>query len=154
MEIQSILDKYTPVNINSLNIEKDVLDIEKDIREYGLFILPDDKDVGFLGLISGSGSSRIAEYNRSVSVMFMAMAPALSRVLEIGKIPSCDKTPAGGFSPQMPFPQAHAVMEWQVSVPTAIGTMPAATATAEPVEDPSGLSSLFTACITCPPREL
>ena len=31
MEIQSILDKYTPVNINSLNIEKDVLDIEKDI---------------------------------------------------------------------------------------------------------------------------
>ena len=31
MEIQSILDKYSPVNINSLNIEKDVLDIEKDI---------------------------------------------------------------------------------------------------------------------------
>ena len=31
MEIQSLLDKYTPVSINSLNIEKDVLDNEKEM---------------------------------------------------------------------------------------------------------------------------
>ena len=31
MEIQSLLDKYNPVSINSLNIEKDLLDIEKEI---------------------------------------------------------------------------------------------------------------------------
>ena len=31
MEIQSILDKFTPVSLNSLNIEKDLLDTEKEI---------------------------------------------------------------------------------------------------------------------------
>ena len=31
MEIQSILDKYTPVSLNSLKIEKDLLDTEKEI---------------------------------------------------------------------------------------------------------------------------
>ena len=31
MEIQSILDRYTPVSLNSLNIEKDLLDTEKEI---------------------------------------------------------------------------------------------------------------------------
>ena len=31
MEIQSILDKYAPVSLNSLNIDKDILDTEKEI---------------------------------------------------------------------------------------------------------------------------
>ena len=31
MDIQSILNKYTKVSIDSLNLEKDLLDIEKDI---------------------------------------------------------------------------------------------------------------------------
>ena len=31
MDIQSILDKYSPVSINSLKIENNILDIEKEI---------------------------------------------------------------------------------------------------------------------------
>ena len=72
----------------------------------------------------------------------------------MGMIPSALSAPTGGFSPQIPLNIAQAVMEWEVSVPTANGTIPAATATAEPEEDPETSSSGFTAWITWPPREL
>jgi hypothetical protein len=49
------------------------------------------------------------------------------------------------LSPQIPLNFAQAITEKEVSVPTAIGTIPAATATAEPEEDPEGLRAGSTA---------
>ena len=87
----------------------------------------------------------MAEYSFSASVRFRAIAPALSSVRAMGIIPSADNVPAGGFNPQIPLNIAQAVTEWDVSVPTAIGTIPAATATADPEEEPVGESFGFTA---------
>ena len=56
----------------------------------------------------------------------------------VGMIPSCDRLPMGGFNPQIPLASAQAMMENEVSVPTAMGTIPAETATPDPEDDPDG----------------
>ena len=88
----------------------------------------------------GKGSSLIAEYNRNVVVKSLAMAPALSSVFASGIIPSDDNAPTGGFKPQIPLSSAHKIIENEVSVPTAPSTIPAATATADPLDEPEGLN--------------
>ena len=52
---------------------------------------------------------------------------------------------AVGLKPAMPQNAAGTRIEPDVSVPIAHGTTPAATATAEPDEDPPGASALFRA---------
>ena len=96
----------------------------------------------------------MAEYNLIAVEKSLARAPALSSVLAMGTIPSAGSVPAGGFRPQTPLSCAQAMIEKEVSVPTAAGTIPAATATAEPLEEPEGLNDGSAAWITLPPREL
>ncbi|MNI00131.1 hypothetical protein D3C73_529190 [compost metagenome] len=74
-----------------------------------------------------------------------AIGPAVSRVCEIGVILSCEYLPTVGRKPTQPFKALGNLIEAPVSVPIAIGTIPAATATALPEEDPPAICNGFTA---------
>ena len=58
-----------------------------------------------------------------------------------GKVPSRVRRPKVGFSPQMPQNEAGTRIEPLVSEPSVSGTMPAATAAAEPPEEPPATCS-------------
>ena len=64
-----------------------------------------------------------------------------SSVRQAGTRPALEISPRLGFSPTMLLSPAGTRPDPAVSVPSAIGTIPAATATAEPELDPPGTSS-------------
>ena len=63
-----------------------------------------------------------------------------SSVRQAGTTPAVETRPRVGFSPTMLLSAAGTRPEPAVSVPSASGTRPAATATAEPELDPPGMS--------------
>jgi hypothetical protein len=67
------------------------------------------------------------------------MGPAESQLWEIGAIPSCDTTPIVGLMEYNAALLAGHTSDPFVSVPMANGANPAATATADPVDDPDGI---------------
>ena len=60
---------------------------------------------------------------------------------QAGTMPRADTLPMVGFSPTMLPNAAGTRPDPAVSVPSAIGTIPAATATADPDDDPPGTSA-------------
>ena len=54
-------------------------------------------------------------------------------------IPSVERHPCAGLKPAMPQNEAGRMTEPAVWVPNASGTIPAATAAAEPLEEPPGV---------------
>ena len=70
--------------------------------------------------------------------MSRAKGPTVSSEGANGKTPSVGMRPWVTFSPKMPVMAAGTRIEPPVSVPSAPSTRPAATATAEPPEEPPG----------------
>ena len=68
-----------------------------------------------------------------------------SSVRQAGTTPWVETRPRLGFKPTILFKPAGTRPEPAVSVPSASGTMPLATATAEPELEPPGTSSLLNA---------
>jgi hypothetical protein len=64
-----------------------------------------------------------------------------SRLRQAGTTPVVETAPSVGFRPTMLLRPAGTRPEPAVSVPSASGTIPAATATAEPELDPPGTRS-------------
>ena len=83
-----------------------------------------------------------------------AIGPAVSCADEIGTIPDRLTRPRVGLRPTIPHALAGHTMEPSVSVPTASGAMPAATATPEPELEPDGLRSSAYGFAAWPPRVL
>ena len=75
----------------------------------------------------------------AASATVAAMGPAVSCSAEIGTMPARLMSPSVGLIPTTPQADAGDTIEPSVSVPTASGAIPAATATAEPELDPDGL---------------
>src|SRR5689334_5985863 len=72
-----------------------------------------------------------------------AKGPGVSRVGDSGITPWVLMRPMVAFNPVMPHQEAGTRTEPPVSVPMAHGAMRAATATAEPDEDPPGVRWVF-----------
>ena len=70
-----------------------------------------------------------------------------------GTTPRALSAPTGGFHPTTPCSNAHPTTENEVSVPSAAAHNPAATATADPLDDPLTSQPRSYSCTTCPPRE-
>ena len=68
-----------------------------------------------------------------------ARNPTVSKCREIGTIPSVGMRPNVGLKPTTPWRMAGSSTEPLVSVPSARGTSPQATAAADPELDPPGL---------------
>src|SRR5262245_64143463 len=66
----------------------------------------------------------------------IAIGPAVSCECEIGTMPCCGTSPTPGLIPTTPFTAAGHTIEPLVSVPTASGTIPAATAAPDPLAEP------------------
>jgi hypothetical protein len=75
---------------------------------------------------------------RSIVGTSRASGPTQSRVVRAGRTPVRLTRPNEGFSPYTPQHAAGMRMEPPVSLPSAKSTRPAATATAEPLEEPPG----------------
>src|SRR5690606_25345230 len=69
--------------------------------------------------------------------------PMVSRESHRTSMPVRGTRPKLGLKPITPLNAAGRMMEPPVCVPSAMGTMPAATAAAEPLEDPPGVWSRF-----------
>ena len=82
------------------------------------------------------------------------MGPAVSWAEETGTIPCRLTRPSVGLMPTTPQALAGHTIEPSVSVPTAIGARPAATATPEPELDPEGLRSSACGLAAWPPSVL
>src|SRR5207248_2224699 len=72
----------------------------------------------------------------------------------MGMIPPCEIRRRVGLMPTTPFADEGQVIEPSVSVPTARGAMPAATATAEPLLEPQGVRSRTCGFLVWRPRPL
>ncbi len=92
-----------------------------------------------------------ADAARSRSSTVLVMRPGVSNVGESGTIPSVDTRPVEGRKPTTPHHAAGMRMDPPVSVPTAVSTSPADTATAHPELDPPG-SRWGSSGLTGPPR--
>ena len=77
----------------------------------------------------------------SRSSTLWAIGPAVSRVVEIGAMPRPETRPTVGRKPKTPHSADGTRTEPPVSVPSAAGTRPAATATPEPPLLPPGIRS-------------
>lgn len=75
---------------------------------------------------------------RSIIATSRASGPTQSRLVRAGHTPLRSTRPNEGLSPYTPQQAAGMRMEPPVSLPRAKSTRPAATATAEPLEDPPG----------------
>ena len=73
------------------------------------------------------------------SATLRAIGAAVSRVCEIGTMPSCGQRRVEGRKLVMPHSEAGTRTEPAVSVPSAAGASRAATALAEPPLDPPGM---------------
>ena len=71
-----------------------------------------------------------------MSATVAAMKPGVSRVVEIGTMPSAGYRPIVGRSPATPVTAAGTRTEPPVSVPSPAGTAPAATSAAVPLDEP------------------
>ncbi len=76
---------------------------------------------------------------RAVSSTERAIGPGVSSVNESGSTPWVLIRPAVTLSPTIPHHAAGSLTEPPVSVPIATGASPAATATAEPLDEPPGV---------------
>src|SRR5262249_34873257 len=82
-------------------------------------------------------AARAADASSTVS----ASRETQSSVRQAGTTPAVETSPRLGFKPTMLLKPAGTRPEPAVSVPSASGTRPAATAIAEPVLDPPGISA-------------
>src|SRR5690606_20230667 len=102
-----------------------------------------------------SGSSPASTVsNNAASAIVVAIGPAVSCMWEIGMIPARLTSPTVGLIPTMPHMPDGDTIDPFVSVPTARGAYPAATATPEPELDPDGFRSSWYGFTVCPPRPL
>src|SRR6516164_4903245 len=90
---------------------------------------------------AGSGPS-IARYNSAASSTERAIGPGVSRLGLKGRIPKVLTRPIVVLRPVSPHQDAGNLTEPPVSVPTAQGAKPAATATPEPLLDPPGVRAV------------
>ena len=74
----------------------------------------------------------------------------MSKVGASGTTPRVGSTPQPGLKPTQPHSAAGMRTEPAVSVPSASGTMPAATAAAEPPEEPPVVSAGFQGFLVAP----
>ena len=81
----------------------------------------------------------ITSYIRTVSETLRAIGPAVSKVCDKGMIPSVGIWPSVVLRPVIPHQAAGPRTDPPVSVPTAQLTIPEATATADPLEEPPGV---------------
>ena len=81
--------------------------------------------------------------SNAASSAVRARAPAWSRLEAKATMPQRDTRPYVGLMPVMPHRAAGWRIDPPVSVPVAPGTRRAATAAAEPPEEPPGTRSLF-----------
>src|SRR5215831_20648861 len=89
---------------------------------------------------SASGPA-IAASAANASSVVRANNDTQSRLRQAGTTPAVDTRPRLGLSPTMLLSPAGTRPDPAVSVPSASGTRPAATAIAEPVLDPPGISA-------------
>src|SRR5690349_18561113 len=87
-----------------------------------------------------SGPAMAASAVQASSVV-SANTETQSSVRQAGTTPAVETRPRLGFKPTMLFSPAGTRPEPAVSVPSASGTMPAATATAEPELEPPGITA-------------
>ena len=87
---------------------------------------------------SGSGPAMAAS-SVAAPRTSRAIGPAVSCDSASGMMPLRLTSPSVGLMPTIPLIDDGQMIEPSVSVPTASGTRPVATATAEPLEDPQGL---------------
>src|SRR5215475_12297754 len=80
----------------------------------------------------------MASISKAASTTERASGPATSREGDSGKTPLRPIRPREVFMPTTPQKQAGVRSEPPVSLPSAAGTSPPATATADPLEDPPG----------------
>src|SRR5438067_1762482 len=85
----------------------------------------------------------MAFHRRSISLGVDVKNPSVSRLRANGSTPSIEDKPYVGLSPVMPQYDAGRRTDPLVCVPIANGTIPAATAAAEPLELPPGVCSGF-----------
>lgn len=78
----------------------------------------------------------IAPQASAASRLSVVSRPTWSKVVDSGKTPSTGSAPLLGLNPAMPHSAAGVRTLQPVSVPTATGTMPFATSTAEPDDEP------------------
>ncbi len=100
------------------------------------------------GISTGTGSSTVVvssgsrpairEYRRALSRTVFVIGPTWSRLEAKAMIPYRETVPYVGLSPTSPHSAAGCLIEPPVSDPSAQGASPAATATAEPPEEPPG----------------
>jgi hypothetical protein len=90
----------------------------------------------------------------AASATVRAIGPAVSWAADTGTIPCRLTRPTVGLMPTTPHALAGQTIEPSVSVPTAIGASPAATATPDPELDPDGLRSSACGLAACPPSVL
>src|SRR5262249_36033775 len=110
----------------------------------------------------GSPSGRSREYGSArsgpaitwsavqASSTVSAKTDTQSRVRQAGTTPAVETAPRLGFKPTILFNPAGTRPEPAVSVPSAIGTIPAATATAEPELEPPGTRSALNVFLGTP----
>ena len=87
------------------------------------------------GLMVQRECARCATSSAASSTL-RANTPGWSSVVLNGRMPSVDSTPSPGLYPTTPQKAAGRITEPFVWVPMAAGTNPAATAAADPLEDP------------------
>jgi hypothetical protein len=87
---------------------------------------------------SARSSPAKAEKPAQASSRHVAKTETQSRLRQAGTTPRVETAPTDGFSPTMPFNAAGTRPDPAVSVPSASVTIPRATATADPEEDPPG----------------
>src|SRR5580700_11595040 len=88
----------------------------------------------------------------AASATVLVIGPAVSCAAEIGTMPVRLISPTVGLIPTTPHTPAGDTIEPSVSVPTASGARPAATATPEPELDPDGLRPAPCGLTAWPPR--
>src|SRR4029453_3713380 len=74
-----------------------------------------------------------------MSSILRAKRPTWSSVRERGRIPRREISPCVGLKPTTPQNAAGRIVEPVVWLPSASGTIPAATAAADPLDDPPGV---------------
>src|SRR5574340_1687966 len=88
-----------------------------------------------------NGSPDLTAKACAASATLAAIGPTWSRLVDSGCTPSRGTASKVGLKPTTPQHDAGMRIDPAVSVPTAIGTIPAATAAAEPPLDPPGSRS-------------
>ena len=93
-------------------------------------------------MVESSGSRpAITEYRNAQSATVFVIGPIWSRLEAKATMPERETVPYVGRSPTTPQSAAGCLIEPPVSEPSAHGARPAATAAAEPPEEPPGTRS-------------